>query len=214
MTVPRLATVDLAIGYDSGLLATGIDIDVAPAEILAILGPSGSGKSTLLSTIAGVVPALGGRILVDDVDVTDLPIHRRGIGLIFQEPLLFSHLDVVDNVSYGLRRQRVPRDAARVRATELLDWLGLEGYARRSVDELSGGQAQRVALARALAPRPAVLLLDEPFSALDHELRQRLAVEVAEMLRHEAVAAIHVTHDPDEAAAIADRILSMPDFVS
>ncbi len=214
MTPPRLETVGLAVGYGSAVLATGIDVTVAPAEIIAILGPSGSGKSTLLSTIAGVVPAIGGRVLVDALDVTDLPIHRRGIGLIFQEPLLFPHLDVIDNVAYGLRRQRLPREAARTRATELLDWLGLDGYARRSVEELSGGQAQRVALARALAPRPAVLLLDEPFSALDRELRQRLAVEVATMLRHEGVAAIHVTHDPDEAAAMADRTLAMADFVS
>jgi thiamine transport system ATP-binding protein len=210
---PRLATVDLAIGYEGAILAAGIDLAIEPAEIIAILGPSGSGKSTLLATLAGVVPPVGGRILVDGTDVTDLPIHRRGIGLIFQEPLLFPHLDVIGNVSYGLRRKGVGRDAARERASDLLDWLGLDGYAHRPVDELSGGQAQRVALARALAPRPAVLLLDEPFSALDQDLRQRLATEVSDMLRHEAVAAIHVTHDPDEAAAIADRVLVMSDYV-
>ena len=116
---------------------------------------------------------------------------------------------MVDNVAYGLRRHGVDRPAARARAGELLAWLGLDGYEQRPVDELSGGQAQRVALARALAPRPSVLLLDEPFSALDQELRTRLAADVAAMLRLEAVAAIHVTHDAGEAASIADRVVTM-----
>ena len=213
MTPARLATVDLAIGYEGEVLATGIDLDLQPAEILGVLGPSGSGKSTLLATLAGVLPAMGGSILVDGLDVTRAPIHRRGIGLVFQEPLLFAHLDVLGNVSYGLRRQGATRQQAHTRATELLDWLGLAGYAGRPVDELSGGQAQRVALARAIAPRPAVLLLDEPFSALDQDLRQRLASEVAVTLRHEGIAAIHVTHDPDEAAVVADRVVTMSQFV-
>jgi len=126
--------------------------------------------------------------------------------------LLFPHLSVLDNVLYGLRRQRIPRAAAGQRAEELLDWLDLGGYGDRSVDELSGGQAQRVALARALAPRPAVLLLDEPFSALDADLRSRLAADVAQMLRREGVSAIHVTHDAAEAEDMADAVLSMTDF--
>ena len=212
MTTPRLETRELALGYDGATFATGIDLVLAPAEIVAILGPSGSGKSTLLSTIAGVVPEAGGRVLVDGVDVTDLPIHRRGIGMIFQEPLLFPHLSVADNVAYGLRRQGRSRDSARDRATDLLDWLGLQGYGDRRVDELSGGQAQRVALARALAPQPAVLLLDEPFSALDLDLRQRLAVDVAAMLRHEGVAALHVTHDRGEAETVSDRVVALTDL--
>jgi thiamine transport system ATP-binding protein len=209
MTTPRLETRRLALGYAGATFATGIDLVLAPAEIVAILGPSGSGKSTLLATIAGVVPEVAGRVLVDGVDVTDLPIHRRGIGMIFQEPLLFPHLSVADNVAYGLRRQGRSREAAAERAGELLDWVGLAAYGGRPIDELSGGQAQRVALARALAPNPAVLLLDEPFSALDLDLRQRLADEVAQMLRVEGVAAVHVTHDPGEATAIADRVVSM-----
>jgi thiamine transport system ATP-binding protein len=214
MTAPRLETRDLALGYHGDTFATGIRLALAPAEIVAILGPSGSGKSTLLATIAGVVPAMAGQVLVDGADVTELPIHRRGIGMIFQEPLLFPHLSVVDNVSYGLRRQGRARESARGRAAELLDWLGLAGYETRSVDELSGGQAQRVALARALAPQPAVLLLDEPFSALDLDLRQRLAVDVAAMLRHEGVAALHVTHDPGEAETVSDRVVTMADLVA
>jgi thiamine transport system ATP-binding protein len=214
MTTPRLETRDLALGYHGATFATGVHLALAPAEIVAILGPSGSGKSTLLATIAGVVPTVAGRVLVDGHDVTDLPIHQRGIGMIFQEPLLFPHLSVADNVAYGLRRQGRPRQLARARADELLDWLGLSGYGPRSVDELSGGQAQRVALARALAPQPAVLLLDEPFSALDLDLRQRLAVDVAAMLRHEGVAALHVTHDPGEAETVSDRVLTMAELVA
>jgi thiamine transport system ATP-binding protein len=209
VTTPRLETRDLALGYEGEVFARGIDLSLQQAEIIAILGPSGSGKSTLLGTIAGVVPAMGGTILVDGRDVTSAPIHQRGIGLVFQEPLLFAHLSVVDNVGYGLRRQGASRAQARERASDLLDWLDLGDYRDRSVDELSGGQAQRVALARALAPQPAVLLLDEPFSALDLDLRQRLADEVAQMLRHEGVAALHVTHDPSEAATVANRVVTL-----
>jgi thiamine transport system ATP-binding protein len=205
---PRLETRDLALGYEGTVFADGIDLELQPAEIVAILGPSGSGKSTLLGTIAGVVPAMSGRVLVDGVDVTDLPIHRRGIGLLFQEALLFPHLSVAGNVAYGLRRHGWTKADARLRALELLSWVDLDGYADRSVDEISGGQAQRVALARALAPQPAVLLLDEPFSALDLDLRQRLAADVARTLREQGVAALHVTHDPGEAAAVADRVVT------
>lgn len=206
----RIAGLSRRFGAAEGSPGVGpVDLEVAAGEVFAVLGPSGSGKSTLLATIAGVVPQAAGQVLVDGVDVTELPIHRRGIGMIFQEPLLFPHLSVADNVSYGLRRQGHPRDRARARAAELLDWLGLDGYGDRRVDELSGGQAQRVALARALAPHPAVLLLDEPFSALDLDLRQRLAVDVAAMLRHEGVAALHVTHDPGEAETVSDRVVAL-----
>ena len=212
MTAPRLETRDLALGYEGQVFARGIDLQLAPAEIVAVLGPSGSGKSTLLGTIAGVVPAAGGEILVDGKDVTHAPIHQRGIGLIFQEPLLFPHLSVSDNVAYGLRRHGMSRADARVRAQELLTWVDLADYGDRRPDELSGGQAQRVALARALAPQPAVLLLDEPFSALDLDLRQRLADDVARTLRQAGVAALHVTHDPQEAAAVADRVVTLADI--
>ncbi|MEI6361403.1 MAG: ABC transporter ATP-binding protein [Actinomycetes bacterium] len=212
MTGPRLATQSLSIGYLGRRVASDITLAVAPAEVVAIVGPSGSGKSTLLATIAGVVPALGGSVIIEGRDVTATAIHERGVGLVFQEPLLFPHLSVMDNVTYGLRRQRAPKDVAQARAIELLDWLGLEGYGPRNVEELSGGQAQRVALARALAPRPAVLLLDEPFSALDSDLRQRLAGDVARMLRHEGVSAIHVTHDLAEATDMSDRVIAFADF--
>ncbi len=208
-TPPRLAVEDLALGYEGATFLTGVSLTVAASEIVAILGPSGSGKSTLLGEIAGVVPIPAGRILVDGTDVTTEPIHARGVGLIFQEPLLFPHLDVAANIAYGLRRHGWSKAAAAGRAGELLAWLGLEGYQRRRVGELSGGQAQRVALARALAPKPAVLCLDEPFSALDADLRRRLVTDVSAMLREAGVAAIHVTHDEDEARAIADRVIEL-----
>lgn len=208
----RLEVRDVALGYDGAVFVQGIDLTVAPAEVVAVLGPSGSGKSTLLAAIAGVVPPMAGQVLVDGVDVTRMPIEQRHVGLIFQEPLLFAHLSVVDNVAYGLRRKGTARAVARARAAELLGWLGLAGYESRRTDQLSGGQAQRVALARALAAEPSVLLLDEPFSALDADLRGRLAVEVAAMLREAHVAAVHVTHDAAEAAVIADRVVTMTDL--
>lgn len=209
ITTPRLAVEDLSLGYEGSIFLSGVGLTVAASEIVAILGPSGSGKSTLLGEIAGVIPTPAGRVLVDGADVTDRPIHARGVGLIFQEPLLFPHLDVAANIAYGLRRHGVTRAAAAQRAGELLAWLGLAGYEHRRVSELSGGQAQRVALARALAPEPAVLCLDEPFSALDADLRRRLVADVSAMLREAGVAAVHVTHDEDEAHAIADRVIEL-----
>lgn len=209
MTAPRLLLDDLALGYEGGIFLRDIHLQVGASEIVAILGPSGSGKSTLLGEVAGVVPVPAGRIVMDGRDVTDVPIHERGVGLIFQEPLLFPHVDVQGNVMYGLRRHGWTRAAAAERSDELLAWLGLAGLAHRRTDELSGGQAQRVALARALAPRPAVLGLDEPFSALDTDLRRRLVDDVGAMLREAGVAALHVTHDRDEATAIADRVIEL-----
>jgi thiamine transport system ATP-binding protein len=203
----RLSAIGLLVGHGGPPLLPALDLDVAPREIVAVVGASGAGKSTLLATIAGILPPMGGRVRVDGTDVTDRPIHERGIGLVFQEPLLFPHLDARDNVAYGLRRRGRSRAEARAAAADLLAWVGLAGLERRAVTTLSGGQAQRVALARALAPEPAVLLLDEPFSALDADLRERLAAEVAALLRERGTAALHVTHDQREAVAMGDRIL-------
>ncbi|MEY4136335.1 MAG: hypothetical protein RL205_463 [Actinomycetota bacterium] len=206
-----LHTDRLIVGYDDWE-SDPIDLKVEPGTITAILGPSGCGKSTLLSTIAGIRPVISGRVYVDGRDITGLPAHERTVGMVFQEPLLFPNYDVARNIGYGLERQGISRRDARLRAQELLDWVGLRDYGPRSVDELSGGQAQRVALVRALAPNPALLLLDEPFSALDVDLRQRLAAEVSELLRSRGVAAVHVTHDPAEARAMADHVLNFSDL--
>ena len=150
---------DVRVSYEEPVLR-GVDLDVAAGEIVCILGPSGGGKSTLLRAVAGLVPAEG-VIEVDGVSMAGVPPHRRGVGMMFQHDLLFPHLDVAGNVGFGLRRAD-PR-----RVDEMLELVGLTGFGPRSTDTLSGGQAQRVALARALAPQPRVLLLDEPFGALD-----------------------------------------------
>lgn len=202
-----LSVQQLAIGYDT-VLFSGLQLEVSAGEVVALLGPSGCGKSTFLQTILGSVPAHAGSILVDGVDVSNWPIEKRRIGIVFQQPLLFPHLSVGRNVSYGLERKGMLRPEARVKANELLSWVGLEELADRDVQTLSGGQSQRVALARAMAVEPRVLLLDEPFSALDEELRERLATETAGALRGKDVAVVYVTHSQSEAGAMADRVLT------
>ena len=213
MTPRGLNVENLVIGYDTPLHSP-LSFSAPPGAVVAVVGPSGCGKSTLLSTIAGVTPALGGLITIDGRDMTNVPVQERRIGMVFQEPLLFSHLNVEDNVAYGPRRAGQSREQARKAARELLSWVGLEELVDRDVTQLSGGQAQRVALARALAARPDALCLDEPFSALDAPLRARLAREVSDIVARAAIPAIHVTHDPQEAAAMAEHnpggsILSM-----
>ena len=208
----RLSTRSLAIGHAGTVLARGIDLRLASGEIMAITGPSGCGKSTLLATIAGIAPALAGDVLLDGQVVTSRPVHQRGIGMVFQDPLLFPHLSVLDNIAYGLRRMGVRRQEAREQSAELLEWIGMAEFGARRVDQLSGGQAQRVALARTMAPQPSVVLLDEPFSALDFDLRHRLAAEVAELLRARGVATVHVTHDLAEARAMSDRAVAFAEI--
>ena len=195
---------DLAISYEGRDILRDVDIHVDPDEIVALLGPSGSGKSSLLRCIAGVQQPDAGVITWDEADITATPAHRRRIGLVFQDPLLFPHRDVGANVGFGLAA-----DGSAQRVAELLALVGLAGFERRDVATLSGGEAQRVALARALAPRPRLLLLDEPFGALDRDLRDRLAVDVRALLRAQGTPAIHVTHDREEAALIADRIVQL-----
>ncbi len=185
-------------------------------QVLALLGPSGCGKSTLLRAVAGLEPLAAGRVLFDGADLARVPTHRREFGLVFQDGQLFPHRTVAGNIGYGLpgpglARGRAARAARMERIEELLVLVGLEGFGERRVRELSGGQAQRVALARALAPRPRLLLLDEPLSALDRELRDRLTVDIAHVLRVTGTPALLVTHDHGEAAALADRIAVMQD---
>ena len=186
-----------------------VDLAVRADESVALLGPSGVGKSTLLRVVAGLVEPDDGRVLWDGVDITARAPHRRRIGLVFQDAVLFPHRDVGANVGYGLEIAGMPAGERRAEVARLLALVDLEGYADRDVATLSGGQAQRVALARALAPRPALLLLDEPFGALDRELRVRLGAEVRTLLRDLGVPAVHVTHDPHEAALVADRVLRL-----
>ncbi len=186
-----------------------VSLTVPDGRVVALLGPSGCGKSTLLRAVAGLEPVRTGTISWDGVDLARIPVHRRGFGLMFQDGVLFPHRSVGQNVGYGLRIAGVRGAAADRRVAELLDLVGLQGFGDRSVTELSGGEAQRVALARALAPRPRLLLLDEPLAALDRALRESLLADLRVILNETGTPAIFVTHDQAEAFAIADRVAVM-----
>ena len=207
MTSSILHARDLVIGYEKALTPP-LNFSVGPGEILVVVGESGSGKSTLLSTLAGVTPPLSGDVFLGDNDLGGVPIHKRNIGLVFQDPLLFPHLSLIDNIGYSLRAGGASKDAARIRAAELLEWVGLTEIAGQKTWQLSGGQAGRVALARAIAAKPAVLLLDEPYSALDSATRLRLLADVKSLVTSEGIPTIHVTHDHSEADLLATRTLT------
>jgi thiamine transport system ATP-binding protein len=207
-----LEITDLTAGYDGRPVLDRVRLCVGDGEVVALLGPSGSGKTTLLRAIAGLIPVTSGSVSLDGVDITDVPTHRRGIGMVFQDEQLFPHRDVAGNVAFGLRMQGLDRPTRDARVAEMLDVVGLAGYERRPVNELSGGEAKRVALARSLAPAPGALLLDEPLAGLDRELHDRLIGELARILRAAATTALLVTHDHDEATSIADRVVTIDDL--
>ena len=208
-----LAEVDLTVGR----FHLGLTVAVNPGEVVAVLGPNGSGKSTLLRALAGLVPLDEGRIELDGQVLDDpaadvfVPPEERPVGVVFQSYLLFPHLSALDNVAFGLRRRGVPRRVARVRALAWLDRVGLAGKADARPGELSGGQAQRVALARAVVTDPAMLLLDEPLSALDVRTRADVRRDLATYLDGYAGVRVLVTHDPLDALALADRIVILED---
>lgn len=201
---------EITVVFDHRPVLDAVSLTVDTGEVVALLGPSGSGKSTLLRVIAGLLMADGGSVWLDDRDITAVPAHRRNIGLVFQDEQLFAHLTVAENIGFGPRMQGLGRREVAERVVELLDRVGLPGFAERQVAKLSGGEAKRVALARSLAPRPAVLLLDEPLTGLDRDLHDRLAGDLAGLLRATGTTALLVTHDPDEAASIADRVETLP----
>jgi thiamine transport system ATP-binding protein len=196
---------DVTVTYDGAVAVSDVSLDLPDGRVLAVLGPSGSGKSTLLRAIAGLEPATG-TIAWDGASLAGVPTHKRGFALMFQDGQLFPHLTVAANVAYPLRLRRMPRPARRRRVAELLALVGLEGYDRRLPLTLSGGERQRVALARALAVEPRLLLLDEPLSALDAGLRERLAADLRRILVAAGTTALLVTHDQEEAYAVADRL--------
>ena len=186
-----------------------VTLAVGEGESVAVLGPSGSGKSTLLRAVAGLVPVESGSIAWDGEDITKVPTHLRGFGLMFQGYALFPHLDVFGNVGFGLRMAGVPDKEVERRVRAALDLVGLDGFDHRSIADLSGGEKQRVALARTLAPEPRMIMLDEPLGALDRTLRERLMVDTRRILSDRGVTALVVTHDREEAEALSDRIALM-----
>ena len=209
-------TLDAHVVVRRGALEIDVDLPVADGEVLAVLGPNGAGKSTLLRVVAGLLRPDGGRVVVDGREVWDgdgghLPPHRRSIGMVFQDHLLFPHLSVTENVAFGPRTRGTPRAAARAAAEGWLERVGLAGLGERRPGELSGGQAQRAALARALVGDPRVLLLDEPLSALDARTRLTVRAELGRHLAAYAGSAVLVTHDPVDALALAGRVVVVED---
>ena len=214
MTELKLEVNNVDITYPNGFRAVrGACLKVRTGETVALLGPSGCGKSTLLRAVAGLERVTAGVILVSGKDVTDVPVHKRNIGMVFQDGQLFPHRNVFRNVSYGLEMRHMPRADIRARVLSLLELVQLGDYADRSPSTLSGGQAQRVALARSLAPEPQILLLDEPLSALDRRLRETLAVDLRKIIKNTHTTAIFVTHDEEEAHTVADRTVTMENGV-
>jgi ABC-type Fe3+/spermidine/putrescine transport system ATPase subunit len=211
VAVPALQLVGLGKRYGRTQAVHGVNLVVNEGEMLTLLGPSGSGKTTILKLVAGFTGISSGSIYLRGRDVSRVSPAERGIGMVFQNYALFPHMTVAENVGYGLKMQKVPRDTRAVKVTEMLDLVGLPGLGERLPRELSGGQQQRVALARALAFGPSLLLMDEPLGALDRELRERMMVELRRIHHEVGVSALYVTHDREEALILSDRIGIMRD---
>jgi thiamine transport system ATP-binding protein len=197
----------LRVAYEGKTAVDGVELDVGEGEVVALLGPSGSGKSTILRAVAGLQPAEAGQVSLDGRPLDGVAPHEREIGLMFQDFALFPHLDVGANVAFGPRMQRRSRAAVAARVAEVLELVRLDGFERRAVASLSGGEQQRVALARALAPAPKLLLLDEPLGSLDRALREQLAVELRALFTALHATVVVVTHDQSEAFTLADRVV-------
>ena len=208
---------DVVKSFDAQPVLRGVSLDIAAGEVVVLLGPSGCGKTTLLRIIAGLEEMDNGRLSLDGQDLTPIPVHQRGLGMVFQDYALFPHKNVFANVAFGLRMLGTERPSIAERVAQVLDLVGLAGFGERPIHELSGGEQQRVALARSLAPAPRLLLLDEPLGALDRALRERLMLDLRMILkqaggilgRPEGMTAVYVTHDQTEAFAIADQVAVM-----
>ena len=202
-----LEVVNIYKTYEGQPLLQGVSFCVSAGETVCLLGASGSGKSTLLRIIAGLEPPESGQVLWEGHDLAGTPVHQRNFGLMFQDYALFPHKTVAENVAFGLRMQRLPSQEVNRRVVEELDQVNMRSFARRRVTDLSGGEQQRVALARALAPRPRLLMLDEPLGALDRSLREQHIEDLRQLLHQTGIPAIYVTHDQEEAFTIADRLV-------
>ena len=192
--------------YGRTQVVHGVDLEISHGEFIVILGPSGCGKTTLLRMLAGFEKITDGRILLDGEDISEIPPHLRPINMMFQSYALFPHMTVEKNIAFGLKQDNLPENEIKQRVEEMLEMVELTDFAKRKPNQLSGGQSQRVALARALAPKPELLLLDEPFSNLDVDLRERLAIEIRQILKAANATALFVTHDQMEAFAVGDVI--------
>ena len=209
-TVRHALTLDgISHSYGGGLAVDDVTLEVRDGELMALVGPSGCGKSTLLRVIAGFVRQTAGRVIIADAAIDDVPAERREVGIVFQNYALFPHMTVANNVAYGLAVRRVPKEARRQLTLDILETVQMKAFAGRYPRELSGGQQQRVALARALVLKPKLLLLDEPFAALDKNLRLDMQIEIKRLQRQFGLTAIMVTHDQSEAMSISDRIAVM-----
>jgi putative spermidine/putrescine transport system ATP-binding protein len=204
-----LELVDVAKTFGAVHAVAGVSLAVSSGEFFTLLGPSGCGKTTLLRLIAGIHPVTAGRVLLNARDITHAPMHTRNLAMVFQNYALFPHINVFDNVAFGLRSRRVPREEIRTRAREALELVKLEALAERLPAQLSGGQQQRVAVARALVVRPDLLLFDEPLSNLDARLRDEMRFEIRDLQRRIGITTVLVTHDIEEAFTMSDRMAVM-----
>ena len=204
---------NISFSYGDRPILSGLSLEVPTGTTTAVVAPSGSGKSTLLRIIAGLITPSTGSIILDGKDLSRVPTHLRSIGMVFQDNQLFPHLNVYDNVMFGLRMAKTEKTIAAKRCRDLLDLVGLSSVAKQSVATLSGGESKRVALARALAPSPRLLLLDEPLTGLDSELHDRLAHDLQRILHATSTTALLVTHSLPEAEIISDSLHRLPTAV-
>ena len=202
---------DISVDFDGDPILVGLDLDIRDKEFVTLLGPSGCGKTTTLRTIGGFVSPKSGDVFFDGVRINDVPPHKRHVNTVFQRYALFPHLNVFDNVEFGLKIKKLPENERKNRVHEMLELVNLAGYDRRNVNQLSGGQQQRVAIARALVNHPRVLLLDEPLGALDLKLRKEMQIELKRMQQALEITFIYVTHDQEEALTMSDTVVVMND---
>ena len=200
---------DIVVDFDGEKVLDGLSLDIHDKEFVTFLGPSGCGKTTTLRVIAGFVTPRSGNVFFDGKDVADLPPYKRQVNTVFQKYALFPHLNVFENVAFGLRLKKLPEDVIRPKVLEMLETVGLKGYERRSIHQLSGGQQQRVAIARSLVNQPRVLLLDEPLGALDLKLRKEMQLELKRLQREMNITFVYVTHDQEEALTMSDTVVVM-----